>query len=542
MNRKWYYEGVVYQIYPRSFFDHDGDGIGDIKGIIEKIDHLVDLGIDIVWLSPVYQSPNDDNGYDISDYLDIMKEFGTIDDMKELIHKLHDKGIKLIMDLVVNHTSDEHEWFQKSVKRIPPYDNYYYWTDKPRKWGSFFGGEAFTYHPDRKQYYLHLFSKKQPDLNWNNPQVIEEVKNIMRFWLDLGVDGFREDVINLIGKENGLPEGKFRIVLRGLENYLCHPDSHNYLQELRKDVLDHYDCFTVGETAFVTPDQALEYIGFERNELDMLFQFEHMGIDNTLKWFMKKFKPWKLKEVMFRWQEKLHGKGWNTIYFENHDQPRSVSRFGSSDYHYESATMLATWLLTQQGTPFIYQGQEIGMQNAGFDKLQDYRDIETLNIFPLGRKLGLSKHYLMKTIMKMSRDNARTPFQWDDSTSRGFSTSTPWIPVGRHPENNLAFEQENSSGVYAFYKKLLVLRKTEKTLCYGDTKFLFRKHHQWVSYVRYDEQGEFLILMNYSRKTLVVPQSVDLSQYKLILSNYSAVDQSKEFQPYQANIYKKNER
>ena len=402
MKKAWYKEGVVYQIYPRSYQDSNNDGIGDLRGIINRVPYIKRLGADIVWLSPVYKSPNDDNGYDISDYRDIQPEFGTMDDMKELIAKLHGAGIKLVMDLVVNHTSDEHEWFKHSVKNDPVYKDYYHWKKEKGNWSSFFGGDAWTYNEERQEYYLHLFSKKQPDLNWDNPAVREEVKNILKFWLDLGVDGFRCDVINIIAKTDGDPDGKKRIALTGREHYLNIPKIHEYLGELRDDVLSKYDCFTVGESVLITPKIALEYIADDKRELNMVFQFDHMGADNHfVKWFMKPFHPINLKKPLSKWQNALKGKGWNTLYLENHDQPRSISRFGNKQFYQESAKLLATMLYFQQGTPFIYQGQEIGMENIAFDNLDDYQDIETKNIYKTGRKMGLSHKRMMKKIKMM---------------------------------------------------------------------------------------------------------------------------------------------
>ncbi|MCK5732285.1 MAG: alpha-glucosidase, partial [Tenericutes bacterium] len=416
MKKTWYKEEFIYQIYPRSFYDSNNDGIGDIKGIIKKIPYLKELGIGIVWLSPVYKSPMEDNGYDISDYLDIAEEFGTLADIKTLIKELHKAKIKLVMDLVVNHSSNEHEWFKKSIKRLGKYTDYYHWEKKKVNWSGFFGGEAWSYNEERKEYYLHLFAKGQPDLNWDNPDVRDEVKKIIKFWLDMGVDGFRCDVINLIAKNNKHPNGKPRLILKGREHYLNHPNLHKYLHEIYRDVLSKYDCFTVGETVFVNPEVASLLTAPNRKELSMVFQFEHMAADNYyVKWFMKKFKPINLKKPLSKWQNKLNGKGWNTLYLENHDQSRSIDRFGSLAYHYESATMLATMLYFQQGTPFIYQGQEIGMINVSYENLNDYKDIETHNIYTTGRKLLMSHKRMMKKIKMMSRDNARTPMQWNDS-------------------------------------------------------------------------------------------------------------------------------
>lgn len=436
--RAWYKEGIVYQIYPRSFKDSNDDGIGDLKGITSKIDYLANLGITMVWLSPIYASPLDDNGYDISDYYSIHPDYGTLDDFKEMLDKFHEKGIKVIMDLVVNHTSDEHEWFKdvlKNGENSPYYDYYFFRSGNkkkaPNNWSSFFGGQAWEYVPDLDRYYLHLFSKKQPDLNWDNPKVRAEVKKILRFWLNMGVDGFRCDVINLISKRNGLPNGKWRPFLCGQEHYANGPRLHDYLYELKKDVFSRYDCFTVGECGLVTPEGALTYISKEKEELNMLFSFDHMAADTIIvKWFLRKFKLKRLKKALTKWQYEINGKGWNTLYLENHDQPRSINRFGNLDFRIKSATLLAMFVFLQQGTPFIYEGEEIGMTNPGFENLDDYKDVETHNVYKLGReKLHFSDKVMMRKIKYMSRDNARTPMQWDDSDNAGFSDAKPWIKV-----------------------------------------------------------------------------------------------------------------
>lgn len=539
MKKNWYHDGVVYQIYPRSFADSNNDGIGDLQGIIAKIPYLKSLGITIVWLSPIYVSPNDDNGYDIADYRNIQPEFGTLDDFKKLLEKLHDAGIKLIMDLVVNHTSDEHPWFVASVKGDPKYKDYYHWQKKKNNWTSFFGGEAWTFHPERGEYYLHLFSKKQPDLNWDNPHVREEVKNICRYWLDMGVDGFRCDVINIIAKADGLPRAKPQIILAGREHYLNNPKIHGYLQELRDEVFSKYDCFTVGETVLITPKQALDYIDTNVRELDMVFQFEHMGADNYfVKWFMKKFRPINLKKPLAKWQNRIAGRGWNTLYLENHDQPRSVSRFGSLDYYHESAKMLATMLYFQKGTPFIYQGQEIGMLNASFPNLEDYQDIETHNIYAIGRKLGLTHRRMMKKIMMMSRDNARTPMQWDASENAGFSKHVPWLKVNpNYQKINVSANLADPDSILNYYRKLISLRKKHPVIVNGDYQDIAFKHRRLYAYKRTQGDETLYVFCNFSPKNLRHRTVNQFSLYEPLLTNYPHQTGLDYLRPYEARVY-----
>ncbi|MGD9909636.1 MAG: alpha-glucosidase [Candidatus Izemoplasmatales bacterium] len=539
MKKTWFREGFVYQIYPRSFQDSNGDGIGDLQGIISRIPYLVSLGVSMVWLSPVYLSPNDDNGYDISDYYDIQPDFGTLDDMKELISKFHANGIKLIMDLVVNHTSDEHPWFIQSKKNIPPFNDYYHWSPKKKNWTSFFGGEAWTKDETRNEYYLHLFSKKQPDLNWDHPGVREGVKDIMRFWLNLGVDGFRCDVINLIAKEDGLPNGKPGIILVGKEHYMNHPKIHPYLQELRDDVLSKYDCFTVGETAFVSPETALKYIDEDIRELDMVFQFDHMAADiHYVKWFMKKFKPINLKKPLSKWQRGLYPNGWNSLYLENHDQPRSVSRFGSVEYHYESATMLATMLYFQQGTPYIYQGQELGMTNIEFDDLDDYKDIESHNIYHFGRKLMMSHGRMMHKLKKMSRDNARTPMQWSHEENAGFTTNQPWIKINRNYEKiNVTDEETDPKSILNYYKQIVALRKMYPVIVYGKYEDIQFHHKTLYAYSRTLEKEKLIVVCNLSDRDLKLKSSINLSEYQCVLHNYDEVSNETLLKPYEARVY-----
>ena len=546
--RAWYKEGIVYQIYPRSFKDSNDDGIGDLKGITSKIDYLANLGITMVWLSPIYASPLDDNGYDISDYYSIHPDYGTLDDFKEMLDKFHEKGIKVIMDLVVNHTSDEHEWFKdvlKNGENSPYYDYYFFKPGKkkkaPNNWTSFFGGPAWEYVPEINRYYLHLFTKKQPDLNWDNPKVRAEVKKILRFWLNMGVDGFRCDVINLISKRNGLPNGKWRPFLRGQEHYANGPRLHDYLYELKKDVFSRYDCFTVGECGLVNPEGALTYIAKEKEELNMLFSFDHMASDTiVVKWFLRKFKLSRLKKALTKWQYEINGKGWNTLYLENHDQPRSINRFGNLDFRIKSATLLAMFVFLQQGTPFIYEGEEIGMTNPSFESLSDYKDVETHNIYKLGReKLHFSDKVMMRKIKYMSRDNARTPMQWDDSDNAGFSDALPWIRVNpNYPYINAQKDLNSKDSVYKFYQKLFELRKKNNALIYGDYFEYYGKSNKIICYKRYDDKDTFFIVCNYSKKRRNLHLPFDLSNVTIVLDNYGYTENTKLFEPYQGKVYK----
>ncbi len=462
----WWKERVVYQIYPRSFKDSNGDGTGDIPGIISKLPEIKKLGVGVIWLSPVYRSPNADNGYDISDYRDINPEYGTLDDMERLIAESNKLDIKIVMDLVINHTSDEHEWFKKSRAGDEKYKGYYIWQDKPNNWTSFFAEDCWEYDETRKQYYLHLFAKKQPDLNFENPDVLAEIKDIMRFWLEKGVAGFRCDVINVISKSS-LANGKKAMFLVGREHYLSTDGCHEILKELRRDVLENYDCFTVGETVMVTTDMGRELCAVERKELDMIFSFEHMEADQILvKWFKKRFSLKKFAHAIERWQNALE---WNANYLENHDQPRSVSRFGSEGEHWEqSAKMLCTLLLSLKGTPFIYQGEEIGMTNFDFPRIEHVEDVESKNVWKLMEKLHMSKGLRWKLIKKTSRDNARTPMQWDSSNNAGFTEGRPWLGVnGNYKKINYQKQDKDQLSVLNYYREMIKLRSLSDTLMYG---------------------------------------------------------------------------
>lgn len=536
--RNWWKEEIIYQIYPRSFKDSNGDGVGDIQGIISKLDDLKDLGVGILWLSPVYTSPNQDNGYDVADYRSINPEYGTMADMDQLLIEATKRDIKIVMDLIINHTSDQHEWFQKSIKGIEPYNEYYIWKDpkngkEPSNWSSFFTGKAWEYNENRKQYYLHLFAKGQPDLNYHNPKVLEEVKDILRFWLDKGVKGFRCDVINILYKST-LENGKRQIALRGLEHYLSQEENHDILQELRRDVFDHYDCFTVGETILVDIDTAKRLTNRENKELDMLFSFEHMESDEFLmKWFKRKFNTKKFFTTLSKWQTELD---WNANYFENHDQLRSVSRFGNDkEYWLESAKMLGLLLLSLKGTPFIYQGQELGMTNFDFKSIDDIRDIDSLNANRLLKKLLLPKLLRWRIIRKGSRDNVRTPYQWNATNHGGFTSGTPWLDVNKNYSLiNFNAQKTNQNSILSFYKEIIKNRKDNDVLIYGDFRELYISKKVFV-FERYLKDEKVIIAVNITKKQ----QSINYSG-ELMLSNYNRESFNGTLAPYEGVIIKRS--
>ena len=542
MERQWWHSSVVYQIYPRSFKDSNGDGIGDINGIREKLDYLKELGIDVIWLSPVYKSPNDDNGYDISDYCDIMDEFGTMEDMDNLLKEANERGIKILMDLVVNHTSDEHKWFIEAKKsKDNEYRDYYIWRDKveghePNELGSCFSGSAWQYDETTGQYYLHLFSKKQPDLNWENEKVRNEVYKMMNFWVDKGIGGFRMDVIDLIGK---VPDEM--ITGNG-------PKLHEYLQEMNKAALEGKDLLTVGETWGATPDVAKLYSNPGRKELSMVFQFEHIGLDQIEgkeKWDVKSLELLDLKKVLSKWQTELEGQGWNSLFWNNHDLPRIVSRWGNDkEYRIESAKMLATLLHGMKGTPYIYQGEELGMTNVRFDDINEYNDIESLNMYKDRLSKGYSHNEIMESIYAKGRDNARTPMQWDDSENAGFTTGTPWLAVNKNYDKINAkqcLQDENS--IFNHYKKLIDIRKNNDTIIYGDYKLLCEDDENIFAYVRELNGDKILVVCNFYDKDVEFKFDGDFNYSKLLLSNYN--DSSKmieklKLRPYEAVMYRFN--
>lgn len=535
MNKK-YKHSTVYQIYPRSFCDSDGDGVGDIRGIISKLDYLRDLGIDVIWLSPVYKSPNDDNGYDISDYKDIQPEFGTMADFDELLAAAKERGISIIMDLVINHTSDEHEWFRRALAGEEKYKNYYIIKKGkngglPNNWGNFFADcpwEPFG-DPANGEYYLHLFSKKQPDLNWYNPEVYREICDIMRFWLDKGVAGFRCDVINIIHKRT-FEDGKRRLALTGKEHYISTEGTHRILASLRRDVMDNYDAFTVGETVMVDVPMARDLSDESRRELDMVFAFEHMECDQIgVKWFKTKFKPRKLMRILTKWQT---GLDWNTCYFENHDQPRSVTRFTEGgEYRKVGAKMLLGLLFSLRGTTFVYEGQEIGMTNGAFGSLDEIMDIESHNVDKMAKSLGIVNPFRWRLINKTSRDNARTPMQWNGNEGAGFTSGTPWLKL--HPnykDVNVERDLSDPDGVIAFFKRMNLYKKSSDILKEGS----FRELHagKYVYAFERELSGERLIAVcNFSTKKSNMPEGIEGD---VIISNYP--DMAPSLRPYEFRL------
>lgn len=534
MQKQWWKERVVYQIYPRSFQDSDGDGIGDIPGIISRLDTLQDLGVGILWLSPVYKSPDADNGYDISDYRDINPKFGTMADMDRLLQEAAKRDIKIIMDLVINHTSDEHAWFQQSRDKNSIYRDYYIWRpgkadgSPPNNWTSFFSEDVWEYDTQSGEYYLHLFHKKQPDLNYHNPKVLEEVKEILRFWLDKGVAGFRCDVINILYKTS-LEDGKRSIAIQGMEHYKSQAGNHKILQELRRDVLDHYDCFTVGECVMVNLDEAKLLSDPDRKELDMVFYFDHLEVDRRIhRYIPKPFHAQKLLDIFTKWQQ---GLDWNAVYLENHDQPRIVSHYGDDGAFWErSAKLLATMQLTLRGTPYIFQGQEIGMTNFDFTNLSQLQDVESFNIDKLMRRLGIPAPLRWHWIRTASRDNARTPVQWSEAENAGFTTGTPWLGINHNYKTiNYAAEQADPNSVLAFYKKLIGLRAASDTLKYGAFQPAYAKGNV-IAFTRIGDDERYTTLLNISKKPgrapfagEIVVSNVGRTDYKGVLLPYEAV-------------------
>jgi oligo-1,6-glucosidase len=558
--KTWWKESVVYQIYPRSFYDSNGDGIGDLRGIIQKLDYLKELGIDVIWLSPVYKSPNDDNGYDVSDYQDIMDEFGTLADWDELLAEMHKRGIKLVMDLVVNHTSDEHPWFLESRKsKENPYRDFYIWRpardgSEPNNWVSIFGGSAWQYDEQTDEYYLHLFTKKQPDLNWENSKVREEIFKMMDWWLQKGIDGFRMDVINLISKVPGLPDAPVMSEDRyqfGGQYFVNGPRLLEFLAEMKQKVLSRYDILTVGETALVNTQDAINFTNEETGALTMVFQFEHMGLDSESGWDSRRsLKRWNLldlKHVMTRWQKDLENRAWNSIYLSNHDQPRTVSRFGDdAQFRVESAKMLGTFIHMLQGTPYVYQGEELGMTNVAFDSIEEYRDVESLNIYKemVGEK-GADPQEMLKLIHAKGRDNARTPMQWDESEHAGFTRGTPWIKVNpNYKEINASKALADPNSVFHYYKKLIQLRKQNPVIVYGTYDLILDSHEEIYTFTRTLEEERLLVILNFSRNTPVfnLPETISFSSRERLISNYE-VDPAQDIheirlRPYEARVYR----
>ena len=558
MNRAdWWKKSVVYQVYPKSFKDSNGDGIGDLNGLKEKLPYLEKLGIDVIWLNPIFQSPQVDNGYDISDYRQIEPTLGTMEDFDELLSEAHKHGIKIILDLVVNHTSDQHQWFQEAKKsKDNPYHDYYIWKDEvPNNWGSSFGGSAWEYVEAVDQYYLHCFAKEQPDLNWDNPKVREDVYDILRFWLDKGIDGFRMDVITLISKDPTFPDGPI-IQNKAYGSYYAGcasgPRVHEYLKEMNREVLSKYDIMTVGEAPHTSADEAVPYTAAGEKELQMVFHFDHMHLDydENGKYAKTRVKLTDLKRVMTEWQEKMHAcNGWNSLYWSNHDQARAVTRFGNESpaYRVISAKMLGTVLHMMQGTPYIFEGEELGMTNADFTKIEEYKDVEALDIFKdFTERKGFSKEDTLHLLHLKSRDNARTPMQWDASAEAGFTTGTPWFPVNKnYTELNYEAEEKDPDSLLWFYRKMVAVRRREdleETFLYGTLIPEYETVSGVLAYRRKDEKNNILILTTSLADGITLPFTDTIEE--VLLNNYDTCEAGEEtirLQPYQCLVLKVKE-
>ena len=548
MKTRWYKDAVVYQIYPRSFCDSNGDGIGDLRGIISKLDYIKNLGVNAVWLSPIYKSPNDDNGYDISNYRDIMDEFGTMADFDEMLAGMHERGIKLIMDLVANHTSDEHEWFVKSREsKDNPYRDYYIWRKgrgkdgrkPPNNWTSRFGGSAWAYDEKTGEWYLHLFSKKQPDLNWENPAVRREIADICNFWMDKGVDGFRCDVITYISKADGLPKGKFNPIMCGDEHFVLGPRYHEFIRELNENSWSKYDSYTVGESTGITFEKAPECIDERRRELDTIFGFEHMCTDMYMEVLPHKFKLPRFTKVLSKWQS-LPDTCWNTLFLENHDQPRSLGRFTGDfgERRFEAATMLAVAMQMQKGTPYVYQGQEIGMINCKF-RDEDYLDVMARQVFDIASKIPLGKTIARYCLARRARDHARTPMQWSAEKNAGFTSGKPWMMLNpSFGEINVEADlKAGERSIYNFYARLHAFRRGNEIVKCGDFKQLDKKNKNVFAYTRTFEGKTLLVVANFKNKEVSFALPEGLSKGKVLLSNYAGSELSCSLRPYEAIVF-----
>lgn len=553
MNRKWWKESVAYQIYPRSFMDSNGDGIGDIQGIISKLDYLKNLGIDLIWVCPIYKSPNDDNGYDISDYKDILSEFGSMNDFDQLLDEVHARGMKLIMDLVINHTSDEHPWFiEARSSKENEYRDYYIWHsgmdgEEPNNWESIFGGSAWEYDEMTEEYYLHVFSKKQPDLNWENPSVRKELYEMINWWLNKGIDGFRVDAISHIKKVKGFPDmpnPENKRYVPSFDGHMNRPGINTFLDELKRETFNNYDIVTVGEANGVSVEDADLWVGEENGKFNMVFQFQHLELWN--KSINNGLDIHALKNTLTKWQKGLEGNGWNALFFENHDQPRSVSTWGNDkEYWAESAKCLATLYFLMQGTPFVYQGQEIGMTNVQFPSIEDYNDVAIKNLYKFEIENGKPHDEVMEIIWKTGRDNSRTPMQWSNDFNAGFTTGKPWMKVNqnfRYINVDLALEDPKS--IYHYYKKLIHLRKTNKVLVYGSYDLILEKHDQIYAYTRTLKNEKILVMTNlFPQETkFVLPADLAVDSTELLISNYEIKngDDIKKItlSPYEARVYR----
>jgi len=541
-DRKWWKEAIVYQIYPRSFKDSDGDGIGDLKGIISKLDYIKSLGIDAVWVNPIYTSPNDDNGYDISDYRNIMKEFGTMADFDELLKGLHDRGIKLVMDVVVNHSSDEHEWFKQSrSSRTSPYRDYYHWWNaekgKPPYRYSLFdiNHDAWKYDSLTNAYYLHYFSRKQPDLNWENPRLRQEVYDIMKFWADKGIDGFRLDAFQFASKDTSFPAYPQGFEKNFVKYYAMGPHLHDYLKEMNSEVFSKYDVMSVAEGAGNTFEDAHNLVDAERNELNMAYAFEGVDVGNPRGYSLLHF-----KEVFSRWDSAFAEKGWLSIFLANHDQARMVSRFGNDSPSFRdlSAKMLATFIMTMRGTPYYYNGDELGMTNAGFTSISDYRDMPTLNEYQNQKNTGGDIEKFLETIKNNSRDNGRTPFQWNDSTNAGFGAGTPWIKVNpNYSTLNATAQEKDPNSVLNYFRRVVKLRKENPVLVYGKYTLLDKNNPDVYAYTRDFDGKKMLVLLNFKNKTATVNTGIGIGKAKILINNYPAPSKDGALKPYEAVVY-----
>ena len=548
---QWYKDCVFYQIWPRSFRDGNGDGMGDLYGVCEKLDYIKSLGCDGIWFSPLYPSPGADCGYDIADYMDIATEFGGMEAFRQVLDGAHSRGMRVIMDLVINHTSDEHEWFRKSRKRIDPYTDYYIWRPGekggklPNNWDSNFEGKAWTWDEERGEYYLHLFAVKQPDLNMDNPQVREEVKKIMRFWLDMGVDGFREDVITFISKTPGLPSTYPKSpIANGMKHFVNRPKVHDYLKEFKRDVLDYYDCFTVGESPLTTPEVALRYVTEGPDKvLDEMIGFSHMEADCFMTDMIQRpFDLVKMKKAFTQWQTAFAGKAWNALYIENHDHPHIISRYGSEKYRTESGKMLAAMFILQRGTPFIYQGQEIGMLNIQLPRLDMYQDVMSRNNAAILSRV-LPKKKVLELVQRSSRDSARTPVQWSDEKNAGFTDGIPWFYVNRnYKEINVKSQEEDPNSLLNFYRKLLKFRKETPVALYGDYRELMPEDKNFYVYRRSLDGQRLLVICSFSAELLRfdAPEDMELTAGTLVMANYEhnfVISNGFTARPYELRVY-----
>ncbi|WP_338789521.1 alpha-glucosidase [Metabacillus sp. FJAT-53654] len=542
MKKTWWKEAVVYQVYWRSFYDSDGDGYGDLQGVLEKLDYIKKLGIDVIWLNPFYESPDRDNGYDISNYYEIMDKAGDMEIFKKLVSEIHSRGMKVIMDLVVNHTSDQHPWFIESKSsKDNPKRNWYIWQDprngkEPNNWRSYFAPSAWEYDEKTKQYYFHSFAVEQPDLNWQNPELRQEIYTMMRFWLDMGIDGFRMDVINLLAKQQAFPDAEDPTNISYLAN---NPGIHEYLQEMNREVLQHYDGMTVGEIPFVTPEEGLLYVGEDRNELNTLFHFQ--VADEMTTWDMLRF-----KEIQNLWYQGLKGKGWNSQFLNNHDHTRQVTRYGNdSAYRIESAKLLATMIHTLPGTPYIYQGEEIGMTGVRFDSIDDYNDIAMKNKYKEEVGKGRDPKEVFDSLLLLSRDNSRTPMQWSNQDQAGFTNGTPWIKVNpNYIDINVEEALKDPNSVFYYYQKLITLRKKHDVMVYGDFTDLTAGDEHLYVYTRTLNETTWLIVLNHSNepREYFLQKEHQATTKELIIANYD-IDElelgaSFIMQPHEARIYK----